>query len=234
MNIRKKTLKIIIITVLVLLVVLLLMSRVLILKEFKEIEEKQLWNDISLLQMVLNQELGRINSVNGDWVPWDDTFQFINDGNRKYINNNLGDGTLKNLDINFMVFINNHNNLVYNKVVDLHQQGESCLSTGMLDYLLERNSKIEFKNKRDYNSGVIIYQKRPYFVSFRPVSKSEFKGAQNGVLVMGKHLDTHFRGSLAESLKMTVEMTVAESDSILEPITWLHYFAGCDGADRAG
>ncbi|TDO91266.1 sensor domain CHASE-containing protein [Halanaerobium saccharolyticum] len=211
MNIRKKALKIIMITVLVLLVVLLLMSRVLILNEFKEIEKNQVENDISLLQMILNQELERINTINGDWAPWDDTYQFINDRNNRYIENNLGDETLKNLDLNFMVFVDSNNNLVYSKQVDLHQQDADSLSKGMLDYLLAKNSKIEFSDNRDYTAGVIIYQDQPYYISFRPILKSEFTGEQNGVLIMGKHLDSHFRSNLAESLNMTVEIKVTDS-----------------------
>lgn len=216
MNIRKKALKIIIITVLVLLVILLVMSRVLILNEFEEIEKNQLENDISLLQMILNQEIERINTINGDWAPWDDTYQFINDRNNKYIENNLGDETFKNLDLNFMVFIDSNNNLVYNKQADLHQQDEVSLNNGMLNYLLDKNSEIGFSDNSDYTAGVIIYQDQPYYISFRPILKSEFRGEQNGVLVMGKHLDSHFRSNLADSLNITVEIKVTDSDNKLE------------------
>ncbi len=216
MNIRRKALKIIIITVLILLIILLLVSRFLIFNEFKDIEAKQLGDDLAMLQILLSQELEGINSTNGDWAPWDDTYQFINDSNKIYIENNLGDVTLRNLNINFMVFINNANQIVHAKSVDLHQAGDFLLDSQMIDYLLEKNKDIEFSGLRDYTAGVILYQDDPYFVSFRPISKSEFKGEQNGTLIMGKHIDLHFRNSLIDALKMPVEINIIKDDSIIK------------------
>ena len=50
-------------------------------------------------------ELDRLVTVCGDWAPWDDTFHFIERHDSAYIRSNLGEATLSNLGVDFMVFI---------------------------------------------------------------------------------------------------------------------------------
>jgi len=54
-----------------------------------------------------------------DWSSWDDTYNFISDGNQGYIDSNLVDENYTNLRLNFFALIDNNENIKYIGLFDL-------------------------------------------------------------------------------------------------------------------
>jgi len=48
-----------------------------------------------------------------DWSAWDDSYQFIQDGNQKYIDSGLAPNTLAYAKVNLVVFVQNSGRIVY-------------------------------------------------------------------------------------------------------------------------
>ena len=59
-----------------------------------------------------------------DWASWDDTYQFIEDENFRYIESNLVDETFTGSNINFILYLDTEGNIIYFKGVDFKEEEE--------------------------------------------------------------------------------------------------------------
>src|SRR3990172_9376938 len=87
-----KTILVMVVCTFVLLVVSVVGAQAIILREFAVIEQQE-----------VNDNLSRVVS---DWAAWDDTYEFIDNKSQAYKDSNLAYGSLVNLEIDFMVFVN--------------------------------------------------------------------------------------------------------------------------------
>ena len=55
----------------------------------------------------LRDRLDTLNQTTTDYANWDDTYNWIEDGNAAYIESNLGTGTFTTNDLNLMLFVDN-------------------------------------------------------------------------------------------------------------------------------
>src|SRR5687768_2090293 len=117
MTLRTKTLIIIGVTLVGLIVLLYLISQTILLGSYAQLEEQGVRQNVERVQAALLDKLATLNRTAGDWAPWDDTYAFVEDQNEQYIENNLPGSTLPNLKLNFMLFINTSDQLVFGKAV---------------------------------------------------------------------------------------------------------------------
>lgn len=189
MKLRDKTLIIIGITLIGLIGVLYFASQFILLGSFSELEEQDAQQDIARVKNALINEIDHINSLNYDWAAWDDTYEFINDGNEAYINSNLVDETFPGININLMLFINSSKNIVYGKSYDLDSGIGVPVSQGLLDQISRNDLLLQHPDTESSISGIVSLPEGPMLVSSRPIITSEAEGPIRGVLLMGRHLD---------------------------------------------
>jgi sensor domain CHASE-containing protein len=89
MSLRKKTLSLIGITFVVLMVILIVISKIIILGSFQELESETIQIDVKRGINEIGNQMQRLDSIAGDWAPWDDTYKFIQNRNEGYIKDNL-------------------------------------------------------------------------------------------------------------------------------------------------
>jgi len=84
---------------------------------------------------VVASELDRLAAVCGDWAPWDDTFHFVKQHDSAYIRSNLGESTLSNLGVDFMVFVDASGRILYASALDPATRRASTLPPRLVRYL---------------------------------------------------------------------------------------------------
>ena len=122
MTIRKKTLITIGITFLTLFIILYITSQFILLKGFGKLEKEEVSDKVKQTLNILADDISKLDDYTSDWAWWDDTYNFIKDGNQNYINVNLVDETFSNLKLNLMVFINVSGQIIFSKGFDLHKK----------------------------------------------------------------------------------------------------------------
>ena len=110
-------------------------SRIILSNSFADLEEREVIEGLQREQAALSDEISRLNSVAGDWAPWDDTYNFIEDGNETYIQSNMTDDTLANLRVEFMLFVDLSGRLVYSKTCDFDNMTAGAVPKGLLEHL---------------------------------------------------------------------------------------------------
>ena len=110
MTIRAKALIIIGVSLLCMAGLVYATSRFTFMRGLEEIEEREATKSVEQGQGALSHLISDLEVDNADWASWDDTYDFIEDGNDEYIQSNLIDETFVTLKINLMLFI------IYNKI----------------------------------------------------------------------------------------------------------------------
>lgn len=204
MSLRKKTLFIIGITLVSLIALLSIISKLVLLESFAQLEENQTRRNIERIKAAVAIQIARLDTIAGDWSPWDDTYSFMQDRNSQYIEGNLNDATLVNLGINFMLFIDLSGQVVFSKAVDLSSQTEAPISPTLLEHLKQNQFILQHSGPDSTISGIILLPDGAVLFASRPILTSNFGGPARGTLVVGRYLDEAFLEALAETTLATI------------------------------
>src|SRR3982751_677370 len=117
MSLRRKNFVAIISTLIGLVLVLFVISQFIILRQFDEQQKKTIQSDVGRTVNALTQQLDNLASVSSDWAYWDETYQFVEDGNQEYIDANLYDESVANLNLDFMLYVNSKGENFYLKLL---------------------------------------------------------------------------------------------------------------------
>ncbi|MCE8428361.1 MAG: hypothetical protein J5U19_08250 [Candidatus Methanoperedens sp.] len=190
MKLRKKTIAIIGLTLLGLIVLLYAFSQIILMGSFTQLEQQSTQRNIERAKNALLDNINRLDSVAGDWASWDETYNFIQNGNEAYIRSNLDPSTLANLKVNYVLFYNTSGHLVHGSGADIEKE-QIIQIPGFFQPDLSPNNII--LNHSDINSsisGIIILPEGPMLISSKPILKSEHQGPVKGTIIMLNFLDS--------------------------------------------
>jgi sensor domain CHASE-containing protein len=195
-------------------VVLYTVTRSIVLGSFNKLEEKIVRTNVSRVLSSLNDELNTIRSIGGDWAPWDETRDFVLNGNRKYIEENLMDSTLVNLKLNFMIFINSSGKIVHVKGVDLVEEADKPVHRALIDHITSHGFLLKHANPSDNKTGFILLPEEPVLISSWPISRNDWRGPVQGVLIIGRYFGEREVKNLSEKIRLPVRFVMADSLSV--------------------
>lgn len=192
MSIRRKTLLIISTTTLFLVLLLYGTSETFLLRNFANLEEHIVLQNIDRAELALSSDIDQLNSTVGDWAPWDDTYTFMTDRNQNYINRNLNVETLSNLRLNLILFIDPYDQLVFAKAVDFQAKSELPVPQNLLNNLFSKGNLV-CHTESDMFKGIILLPEGPMLISSQPILTSAWKGPVGGTLIMGRYLGSELK-----------------------------------------
>jgi diguanylate cyclase (GGDEF)-like protein len=205
MTLRKKTVLIVGATLFIMIILLSVMSRIIILRSFLKLEEKYVFQNIHRTQAFITKNLTNLNSTAQDWATWDDTYAFIRDKNREFINVNLVDSTFGTLRLNLIMFVDASGNIVSSKAYDLKSNKVAQVPKGFLSYLSGNEFPLQ-RNHMSNISGIVLLPEGPLFIAGRPILKSDGKGPVRGTLIFGRYFDTDYLKKLADESELALEL----------------------------
>lgn len=200
MNLRKKTLIIVSITLVGLVTILYATSQFIIMGSFMELEEQDTRQNVKRVLNALSDDLDSMDCLTYDWAAWDDTYTFIEDKNPEYIESNLVDSTFSTIGVNLMLFVHASGEVILAKNVDLEEEVEVPFPDGLLQHLSANHFLIDHRDVDSSIAGVLLLPEGPLLIASRPILTSDDEGPIRGTLIMGRFLD-------AEKIEQFAEMT---------------------------
>ncbi|KAA0011048.1 hypothetical protein B6U81_02550 [Thermoplasmatales archaeon ex4484_30] len=188
MKIRSKTLLIVGGVAVALILTLYGFSHIILIKGVIELERDVVINNIERVIDVLYDDINELHSINYDWSAWNDTYEFVQNINEKYIESNLVNSTFTTIRVNVMLFFDSSGELIFGKAVDLQNETEVEVPKVLLNYLYEHPDILFHHDIESNISGIIVLDK-PLLISSLPILTSEDKGPIMGSLVMIRYLD---------------------------------------------
>ena len=192
MKLRTKSIIVICMGFSILCLVLSITLNAIIIRNYSELESKTVSEHVGRVLNQFNQENSNLMSVATDWSVWDDTYFFVEDKNETYINNNLFYEIFRDIGINFMLFYNNSDALVFSRAYDFQVKNETILPASLYTYISNnKESLLTHQSLESSQTGIINYDTKetPLIISVTPIIHSNRDGPIHGSLIMGRFLD---------------------------------------------
>jgi sensor domain CHASE-containing protein len=177
------------------------------------LEKRKAGQDIERALAALSQDVANIEGAVGVWAPWDDTYQFMQDGNADYITSNLNSSTLLNLSIDFIVYVNPAGQIAYSKALDSSNGAETPIPPGLEQFVTGEGLLSKHDSETGKVAGVLFLPEHLALVASQPILTSQKEGPIAGSLVMGRYLDLEEAQRISEAADLSVELhRVDEAD----------------------
>ncbi len=163
-------------------------SRLIFIRGLEEIEEQNTTVQVAQAAGVLTYLVNELETDTADWAAWDDTYEFIQDGNEDYIQSNLVDETFTTLKLNAMLFIDQSGNIFYSKAYDVENDEEIEVSRDLLSHFSEGIDLLSTIDSRQVISGILEIDRKPVIIAAQPILTSENEGPARGTLVFTRML----------------------------------------------
>ncbi len=176
------------------------------LKDFSNIEKKSVTQDVNDIINALDRELLNISAINIDWANWDDTCSFIDNKNKTFMDANLTNESFINLQLNFMIFIDNNNKIIFSKGFNLENHTVENIPIYIIDYILSNPSISTHTSTKSNMHGIVTILDTHIAISSSPIITSLKQGPIKGTLVMGKYINHKFINQLSEITGLSVTL----------------------------
>ncbi len=204
MNLRKKTFFFFTIAFICLILCLYMISLRITEAGFTDIENNEICRDVERTQNVIENEITTLNNTVHDFAIWDETYSYIQNGDKAYITENLRDSGFTKLRVNYILFVNNSGKIVFGKSFDLKNGGEVPFPKALQKDLAENRLLTNHSNIEKSISGIMLFPDGPMIISSWPILTSERKGPVRGTLIMARSLDNFKIRQFAEITKLSL------------------------------
>lgn len=189
MKLRRKTLSIVGITIAGLTGILYATSSSILLTSLVKAEEQEATQVVKGVLNVFTQTADDFNSRFADWSAWDDTYSFIQEPKKEFIDSNLIPEGLANLRVNIAVFVNTSGKIVYGTGLDRETLKLTPVPEALKQHISLNDRILQHPNTDSSLAGIMVLPSGPVLITSRPILTTKSKGPIRGTLVFGRNLD---------------------------------------------
>ncbi len=218
MTLRNKTLLLIGVTLISLIGVIYGTSSTILLHGFAEVEAENTRQNVKRVQDALSEEITKLDLTTRDWAEWDDTYGFVQDGNkaRAYFKANLRDNiTIARIKVNLMLYVHSSGRMVFGKGFDLEREKVIPITKDYQKHFSDNRILLQPQIKSSL-TGLILLPEVPMLIASRPILHTASTGPVAGTLLMGRYLNAAAIKRLAERTHLSIT-THRFSDPQLPP-----------------
>ncbi|MCG8617101.1 MAG: response regulator [Desulfobacterales bacterium] len=222
MTLKYKLVAILLTTLAIYAVINLAIQQFIILPGYLMLEEKEAGTQTGRCLEALLREQEHLESFASDWGGWDDTYDFIANGNTNYRTSNLLFETFVQNQINLIYFVDRSGRVVWGQVWDLDTNTQ--LSPGELSgFRLSGNSPLLAHDTETHViSGMMTINGRPILVASHPIVTSALGGPVRGSVIAGKFLSTGMLQRLQQQTKLRFKVWPEGTDLPEADRMWFH------------
>jgi len=214
MSIRTK-IEIILLAIFVIYAVLIYgIQNVIILPSFVTLEKDEAIRDLERCKEALKSDFYNLDMLCKDWAAWDDTYEFVKNQNKNYINSNFNRGAFEDNNVNIVAI------------------GDYAGKVVWASYLIDETSKLtQFKsltNKyfhvnqpyyvyeigKNPFSGIVMTKMGPLLFSSRPITTSEYQGPPKGVLLIGRFINEDLVKKKSKQIQVSFSLNLLQGGKI--------------------
>lgn len=211
MSIRQRTLIVIGVATAAFIALLLAFSQYLLNNSYVALETSIVTQDMQGVRNAFASEIGVINALTNDWSNWDSAYAFGRGEAPEFIESELNDDIISNIDMSVVVLIDSARKPLYavrydssaDTTVPLDDASYQAFAALMLDESLPPTEIV---------SGYIVVEGQPFLVSTKPLLPSRPEPPASGALLFARALNAERIASLNKALELTFELFVASAD----------------------
>jgi diguanylate cyclase (GGDEF)-like protein/PAS domain S-box-containing protein len=219
MRLRIKTLLFVMVSTIGLIALLYLISNNFLFSGFRQVEDQETIQNVNRATDALSGQLAYLKAKASDWSNWDDTYAFMEDGNREFVKSNLMDETFENLHINLILFLRNSGDVVEGEAYNLEENRQEQIPNAFT-HLTPSDPLLLLADKQDSREGLLVLPEGPILVATAPILTSQMQGPSRGTLVMGQYLNQSLVSQLGETVHVTLSVSGVDDKDLSPDMQW--------------
>ncbi|MBX4266351.1 EAL domain-containing protein [Clostridium estertheticum] len=214
MKLSAKLFKIVLLVSLILICFLYIISKSFLLKSFTDMEIDKAFKDTNVVLNYIQNDLNNINDVNLDYSRWDETYNYMNNRNNKYIEDNFDDASsIVGAKINFIFITDNQGNIIYKK--NTKEDTKEMFTLAFAKNITSNIAKLLSNNNIKNVKGTFLYGKYPILISAQRITKGGGLGHSPGFLIFAKYYDKEEMDTLNQNTGIKTEIAYYDKGLIL-------------------
>ena len=181
-------------------------------KSFERLEQKAVQENVNRARLIWNKEQKTLQSIVGDWAPWDDLYEFArNPQNRKFVIDNLPDSAMVNLRIDGVAVTDPAGRILFAKTIDTAQKQEIPVSAEFYRHI--RPEQLFFTGLQGDQSatGIVWMENMPVLLTAQRILKSDKSGESPGILIFLRKVDADLLAEITEIVQVPVRVETGET-----------------------
>jgi len=149
-------------------------------------QEQRMKRNFQVINYLLENEKENMKKILIDWAQWDDTYKFLEDHNKEYIESNLEGNTIEYLNLSSIIFTDSNRNIVYSK----EKEDYKNISKEFVKQLSLNSENFQKRNKEKI--GLLHLRNEVYIVGILQITPSNGDLNSNGFLIMAREIHGDF------------------------------------------
>jgi PAS domain S-box-containing protein len=190
MKLQEKTSLILIALLIIVIVIISSFVTIISLSSYRDLERQYVIQDVDQAVNKLNDEFNSMSAIASDWGPWDDTVDFVNGNDPEYLNSNLQPYGFDNLHLNLIVITDRRGDVIFSGVYNLKNKTMVPTPAFFSTSLDLKNPLMNMSDPHKITSGILMAHEGPMLLVSQPIVYSNYSGPAQGVIIMGRNLDS--------------------------------------------
>ncbi|MBF0413805.1 MAG: response regulator [Desulfamplus sp.] len=189
----------------------------LILQDFIALEKMDAKKDIERCKMAIDREIVSIDIITSDWGNWNDTYNFVQDRNPKYIETNLPAEAFLSSRTHLIYIINLSGEVVFGEIYDKAWKRKITLKD-FPNIFNPFHFFLNHQNIDSFKSGVYATEEGYLLLSSHPVLTSSHTGPIQGTIIMGRFLTEKMVENLNNQTRVVFSIIpIEQKDKVIKP-----------------
>jgi PAS domain S-box-containing protein len=215
MDLRKKTVIILCVTIVSLLFALFILSDVVVLAGFSQVELHSAEKDTRRVLIALGDDLNTLDAVAHDWASQENTRTFLQEIEPGKSWSQLDTNTFERLQFNYIILTDAEGTVIAGKGYDLDNHRDTSIPAHLIT-LLTTNPVIRGQIRSDTSAiGILQFPEGPLMMAIRPVFSTQDRQQVTGYLLMARYLDAAEVSRLSSMAQLPVEIYPYNTPDIL-------------------
>jgi signal transduction histidine kinase/DNA-binding response OmpR family regulator len=185
-----------------------LVHRYVLLPSFARLEGAQADRDLNRCIGAVRRDVEHLSLLCRDWACWDESYQFVADGNEQFKRHNLEAETFQNTRLSLIAFLGQAGQLTWGGAIDWRTRKPLPFSRIFARIHEHRQQLLRHTALTSEVSGILLTEMGPMLVASRPILTSDNKGPIRGTLLMGRLLDAEAVRELSNRVSVPLELWV--------------------------
>lgn len=155
--------------------------------QYVKIEATDVTDDTSRTVDALKNSVDQLAIKIPDWSSWDDAYTYAKDHNQAFVTSNVQNSALKNLGLNFMIFIGADQKIILFSGVDVTSGATIPIAPELLQ-ALKPGSPLLASDATSAHQGLLKTSTYPLIMVSRPILRTDGTGPLAGTLIFAQYL----------------------------------------------
>ena len=190
MNLRTKLTIVSVLTYVLVFSGLLFYTNNLIMTEYLELESEDIIERAEIGLNTLELRVRELDYITREYASRDDTYYFIQNDMRHFINSLISTSSFIENEINFMIFLDELGEVRYSKAFDLSSLRNSEMDDALIEAITSHQILLDHTESQSGISGLISLADVPVMISSHPIVYSDEELPIIGTLICGRYVDS--------------------------------------------